>query len=77
METNNIFDGVYSKIIETEAFTGTDCVLPVAAGMTSEGNVKVVDLDTAPNILIAGSIYQGKTTALNVAVLNSYSLTRR
>ena len=70
METNSIFDGVYSKIIEAEAFTGTDCVLPVAAGTTSEGNVKVVDLDTAPNILIAGSIYQGKTTALNVAVLS-------
>ena len=70
METNSIFDGVYSKIIEAEAFTGTDCVLPVAVGMTSEGNVKVVDLDTAPNILIAGSIYQGKTTALNVAVLS-------
>ena len=68
METNSIFDGVYSKIIEAEAFTGTDYVLPVAAGMTSEGNVKVVDLDTAPNILIAGSINQGKTTALNVAV---------
>ena len=68
METNSIFDGVYSKIIADKAYTGTDCALPVAAGMTSDGNIKIVDLDTAPNILIAGSINQGKTTALNVAV---------
>ena len=51
-------------IISSNEFRNTDYRLPLAIGADVSGKPKIIDLAGAPNILVGGSIKQGKTTAL-------------
>lgn len=51
-------------IISSNEFRNTDYRLPLAVGADASGKPKIIDLADAPNILVGGSINQGKTTAL-------------
>ena len=51
-------------IISRNEFRNTDYRLPLAVGADASGKPKIIDLADAPNILVGGSINQGKTTAL-------------
>ena len=51
-------------IIDSDEFRNTDYRLPLAIGADVSGTPKIIDLAEAPNILVGGSINQGKTTAL-------------
>ena len=51
-------------IISSDEFRDTDYRLPLAIGADVSGKPKIIDLADAPNILIGGSVKQGKTTAL-------------
>lgn len=51
-------------IIDSDEFRNTDYRLPLAIGADVAGKPKIIDLAAAPNILLGGSINQGKTTAL-------------
>ena len=51
-------------IISSDVFRNTDYRLPLAIGADVSGKPKIIDLADAPNILVGGSIKQGKTTAL-------------
>lgn len=51
-------------IINSDEFRNTDYRLPLAIGADVSGKPKIIDLAGAPNILVGGSIKQGKTTAL-------------
>ena len=51
-------------IISSDEFRNTDYRLPLAIGADVSGKPKIIDLADAPNILVGGSIKQGKTTAL-------------
>lgn len=51
-------------IICSDKFRNTDYRLPIAAGVDVADMPKIIDLAEAPNILVGGSVKQGKTTAL-------------
>lgn len=51
-------------IICSDKFGNTDYRLPIAAGVDVAGMPKIIDLAEAPNILVGGSVKQGKTTTL-------------
>lgn len=58
------------KIINDDAFTNTDYELPVAVGVDTAKKAKVIDLATAPHILVGGSIGQGKTIFLHSVIIS-------
>ena len=57
-------------IINSDEFRNTDYRLPIAAGVDVAGTLKIIDLAEAPNILVGGSVRQGKTTALASMILS-------
>ena len=57
-------------IIGSDEFRNTDYRLPLAIGADVSGKPKIIDLAEAPNILVGGSVWQGKTTALASMILS-------
>ena len=57
-------------IINSDEFRNTDYRLPITAGVDVAGTLKIIDLAEAPNILVGGSVRQGKTTALASMILS-------
>ena len=57
-------------IINSDEFRNTDYRLPITAGVDVAGTLKIIDLAEAPNILVGGSVRQGKTIALASMILS-------
>ena len=57
-------------IINSDEFRNTGYRLPIIAGVDAAGTPKIIDLADSPNILVGGSVRQGKTTALASMILS-------
>ena len=55
-------------LLNDESFRSSKFELPVALGYTITQQVKVVDLTSAPHLLVAGATQQGKSVCLNVII---------
>ncbi|MGM9791566.1 MAG: DNA translocase FtsK 4TM domain-containing protein [Candidatus Cryptobacteroides sp.] len=55
-------------LLNDESFRTSKFELPVALGYTITQQVKVVDLTSAPHLLVAGATQQGKSVCLNVII---------
>ena len=62
-----------SNLIYSDAFTGTDKILPLALGKTVTGDDFIADLTDMPHLLIAGATGQGKSVGLNVIITSLLS----
>jgi S-DNA-T family DNA segregation ATPase FtsK/SpoIIIE len=57
-------------ILETQAFTASDGVLPLALGKSIGGEPVVADLARMPHLLIAGTTGSGKSVGVNAMILS-------
>ena len=55
-------------LLNDDSFRSSKFELPVALGYTITQEVKVVDLTSAPHLLVAGATQQGKSVCLNVII---------
>ena len=55
-------------LLNSDNFRNTKFELPVALGVTITQEFKVVDLTSAPHLLVAGATQQGKSVCLNVII---------
>ena len=55
-------------LLNDESFRSCKFELPVALGVTITQQIKVVDLTSAPHLLVAGATQQGKSVCLNVII---------
>ena len=55
-------------LLNDDSFRNSKYELPVALGYTITQQVKVVDLTSAPHLLVAGATQQGKSVCLNVII---------
>ncbi len=62
------------SLLESSAFQESKAELPVAIGYGTDQTAKVIDLDDAPHILMAGATKQGKSMAVHTLIA---SLLRR
>ncbi|MBR4136077.1 MAG: DNA translocase FtsK [Bacteroidales bacterium] len=58
------------SLIETEAFQNSEAELPIALGVTIDGQPIITDLSKMPQLLIGGACMQGKTTLLHNIILS-------
>lgn len=56
------------SLFDSPEFRDSKADLPVALGYTINREVKVIDLASAPHLLVAGATQQGKSVCLNVIV---------
>ena len=57
-----------NQILSSDEYKNNAAVLPIALGCAPGNNVKIIDLEKAPHLLISGSTRQGKTTLLKNAI---------
>lgn len=58
------------EIFETEAFRGSDAVLPITLGKSIGGEPVVTDLARMPHLLVAGTTGSGKSVGVNTMILS-------
>lgn len=58
------------EVVDTETFATTTAELPLCLGEDVVGNPVVVDLATAPHLLIAGTTGSGKSAGLNAMLIS-------
>lgn len=57
-------------LLEDEAFTAADAVLPMAVGKSIDGSPIVTDLSRMPHLLVAGTTGSGKSVGINAMILS-------
>ena len=74
-EQTNSGDGGASRkavfthsVMESPAWTDSDAAIPLVVGVDNSGQPVVIDLATAPHILISGSTGTGKSVCMNTFV---------
>ena len=55
-------------ILNSDEYSEFEGELPVALGCKAGNDVEVIDLETAPHLLISGAARQGKTNAMNAVI---------
>jgi S-DNA-T family DNA segregation ATPase FtsK/SpoIIIE len=55
-------------VLQDRSFAESDAILPLALGVTIEGQPFVADLAVMPHLLIAGSTGSGKSVCINVVI---------
>lgn len=55
-------------IIASNEFQTTDDKLPIALGTDTNGHIRFIDLANAPQILVGGTMYSGKSVFLNTVI---------
>lgn len=58
------------SLIETEAFQNSEASLPIALGVTIDGQSITADLSKMPHLLMAGATGQGKSVCLNAIIVS-------
>ncbi len=54
--------------LESEEFINNPAKIPIPIGETMDGRLKIMDLDKAPHVLVAGATMQGKTEFLHSVI---------
>ena len=68
---NTMGEAVFLRsVVESEAWRHGDAEIPIALGRDVAGQSVVIDLDTAPHILISGSTGSGKSVCINSLILS-------
>ena len=55
-------------LLESDAFHESKATLPLAIGLSCEDGAKVIDLATAPHLLLAGATKQGKSVCMDTMI---------
>lgn len=58
------------SLIETETFQNSEAELPIALGVTKDGNPVIADLCKMSHLLMAGATGQGKSVCLNSIIVS-------
>lgn len=64
------FNSISFKQLKHSSNLSSSCALPMVLGKTVTGEVKIVDLETMPHLLVAGSTQSGKTMLLQSILLS-------
>lgn len=56
------------EVFESDVFTKSKYELPICLGKLVDGSIKVMDLATAPHLLIAGATGKGKSVGINMLI---------
>jgi S-DNA-T family DNA segregation ATPase FtsK/SpoIIIE len=60
----------FAELINHQLYTTSSALLPLAVGQDTQGNVMVIDLATAPHLLVAGTTGSGKSVALQTMLMS-------
>jgi len=56
------------EVLDSEAFSTSALILPIALGKDLEGRIRVADLTRTPHLLIAGTTGSGKSVCMNLII---------